>query len=132
MLPCLRPRICQRSRKQHLTGLLSLFKTMTRALSIFFFEGFYGTHRKNDSRECFQREEQVQNYFFYLRSIVVSIRATYRRGRSNRTRLAAVFMSFQLPRRLDSEREKRKSSYPPSLQKMFSFTSTSSGTSPCR
>lgn len=36
----LRPRICQRSGKWHLTGLPSIFKTMTRALSISLFKVF--------------------------------------------------------------------------------------------
>lgn len=36
----LRPRICQRSGKRHLTGLPSIFKTTTRALSISLFKVF--------------------------------------------------------------------------------------------
>lgn len=70
------------------------------SLRLFF---LYGKQKKNDSRESFQRVELVQNCFFYLRGIVVSIRAAHRRGCSNRTGLAAVFMGFQLSRLLDSE-----------------------------
>lgn len=55
-----------------------------------------------------KREMPVQNHFYYLRGVVVSIRATYRWGGSNRTRLAAAFRSLLLARLFDSECDRKK------------------------
>lgn len=70
-----------------------------------------------------RKREVGVDFCFYLRSIVVSIRATHRRGRSDWTRLAAVFMGLQLPWLLDSEYEGKKEGFKSSLQKMVSLIS---------
>lgn len=63
----LRPRICQRSGKRHLTGLPSIFKTTTRALSISLFKVFmpaWSPIIKAERKKILQREKgQLGNRF---------------------------------------------------------------------
>lgn len=111
--------ICQHSRKLHLTGLLSLLKTMTQPLSfssVFFF--FFPSTEAEISNEAKrkmillserERERSLGSDLSYLGSIVVSIRSTNRGGHGHGARFAAAFMALWLPWLLDPEQERKKS-----------------------